>query len=254
MAAMTKLELEQEIERLTAELQDALESKDPDVDYSKMSIFQLLPLVADAVGAVKKGRSGGVSYEFRGIDATVNAVAPALRKYGVSIIPQTLEHKLEERQVGAKIVTIATVLVKYVWYASDGSHVETIVPGESADYSDKATAQAMSVASRIGMLQTLSLPTDSPDPELMQDNPRQAAPQATRAETSIAKAGDAGTVTPAKLQTDIKREASKLQMTGEQINTLASEVTAQPVEVWFNQVQYLVMVLDAIKAKAAENK
>jgi hypothetical protein len=70
------------------------------------------------------------------------------------------------------------VMVRYTFHAPDGSSLETIVPAESFDSGDKATAKAMSVAFRTCLLQTLCLPTDDVDPDATsyERAPSKAAP------------------------------------------------------------------------------
>jgi hypothetical protein len=97
----------------------------------------------------------------------VNAVSPALRKHGIVVTPQVLDYQYETVQVGnpPKNMASVRVMVRYTFNASDGSSIETVVPAESFDSGDKATAKAMSVAFRTALLQTLCLPTDETDPD-----------------------------------------------------------------------------------------
>jgi hypothetical protein len=146
------------------------------------SIVGLLSQVMEEVGAVKKGdRNDHQKFNFRGIDAVVNAVSPALRKHNVVITPQVLDYQYETVQVGnpAKNMASVRVMVRYTFHAPDGSTLETVVPAESFDSGDKATAKAMSVAFRTCLLQTLCLPTDDADPD-SQSYERSAHPTAHR--------------------------------------------------------------------------
>lgn len=131
-------------------------------------IVRLLSQVMEDVGAVKKGdRNQHQNFNFRGIDAVVNAVSPALRKHGVIITPQIMDYQYGSISVGnpAKTMGHVKVLVRYTFHAPDGSSLETVVPAESFDSGDKATTKAMSVAFRTCLLQTLCLPTDETDPD-----------------------------------------------------------------------------------------
>lgn len=131
-------------------------------------IIELLSKVMEDVGAVRKGdRNDHQKFNFRGIDAVTNAVSPALRKHGVIVSPQVLDYQYETVQVGnpAKNMASVRVMVRYTFHAPDGSSLETVVPAESFDSGDKATAKAMSVAFRTCLLQTLCLPTDETDPD-----------------------------------------------------------------------------------------
>lgn len=130
-------------------------------------IFEAMTRVMAEVRAVgKDGWNDHQKFKFRGIDSTVNAVSPALRKHGVIVVPKIL--KIEYRDVKTttnKPAREVSVRVRYRFYAADGSYVDAIVPGEAMDSADKGTAKAMSVAFRIALLQALALPTDDTDPD-----------------------------------------------------------------------------------------
>lgn len=131
-------------------------------------IVKLLSQVMAEVGAVRKGdRNQQQNFSFRGIDAVTNAVSPALRKAGVIVTPQVIDYQYGSVTVGSKgtVMGHVKVMVRYTFHAPDGSSLETIVPAESFDSGDKATAKAMSVAFRTCLLQTLCLPTDEVDPD-----------------------------------------------------------------------------------------
>lgn len=144
-------------------------------------IVKLLSQVMAEVGAVRKGdRNQQQNFSFRGIDAVTNAVSPALRKVGVIVTPQVIDYQYGSVTVGSKgtVMGHVKVMVRYTFHAPDGSSLETIVPAESFDSGDKATAKAMSVAFRTCLLQTLCLPTDDVDPDATsyERAPSKAAP------------------------------------------------------------------------------
>jgi hypothetical protein len=133
-----------------------------------MSIYKQLGLVMEEVGAVRKAdKNTHQNFNFRGIDAVVNAVSPALRKHGVVVVPEVQDYKYETVTVGnpGKPMASVRLIVKYTFFAADGSNVVTTVAAESFDSGDKATAKAHSVAFRTCLLQTLCLPTDETDPD-----------------------------------------------------------------------------------------
>lgn len=133
----------------------------------KPTIYQLLTLVMSDVQAVgKDGFNEQQRYKFRGIDATVNAVGPALRKHGVIVVPELLDASWRDVQtVRGNPARECTVKVKYTFYSPYGEKLEVTVPGESLDSGDKGAAKAMSVAFRTALLQALCIPTDDPDPD-----------------------------------------------------------------------------------------
>ena len=120
------------------------------------------------VGAVRKQeRNSAQGFNFRGIDAVVNACASALNKHGVVTSPQLVSYTYETVEVGQKKTSMAHVIatVDYVFTGPAGDTLVSRVLAEAMDSGDKACAKAMSVAYRIALLQTLNLPTDEPDPD-----------------------------------------------------------------------------------------
>lgn len=133
-----------------------------------MKIQEALSMVMEEVQSVaKKDRNQAQGFNFRGIDAVVNAVAPALRKHGVIVMPIVDSYNYQTVEVGKNRTTMAHVIVKvrYVFTGPEGDNYYCDVLGEAMDSGDKAIAKAMSVAFRIALLQSLALPTDEPDPD-----------------------------------------------------------------------------------------
>lgn len=167
------------------------------------NICVLLNKVMEEVGAVsKRERNQQQNFSFRGIDAVVNAVSPALRAHGVIVFPELLGSDYSNVEVGKNrtLMGHCRVTVKYTYMAPDGSSISSVVAAESMDSGDKATAKAMSVAFRTSLLQTLCLPTDDKDPdhEVYERSPntgnRGTAPQTTAEpsfEERLAKFNDA---------------------------------------------------------------
>ena len=125
-------------------------------------IYQAITNVMKDIGAVSKDSTNGVDgYRYRGIDAVMNALSPALIKNGVVVIPQVLEMRREERvkKDGGGLL-YSVVKVKYTFYAEDGSFVDTVVIGEGMDESDKSMNKAMSAAYKYACFQTFCIPTD----------------------------------------------------------------------------------------------
>lgn len=122
----------------------------------------------------------GTRYSFRGVDDTVNAVAPAFRKHGVLCLPnvEDVQYTSYTTRNGASMMR-CTVRTRYDFVGPAGDKLSATVCGEAADSSDKATAKAQSVALRVALLQALCLPTDDPDP----DDTRPEAPPPRRAAT-----------------------------------------------------------------------
>lgn len=131
-------------------------------------IFAAMSAVMNDVSSVSKDeRNAGQGFNFRGIDAVVNAVGPALRKHGVIVVPRVQSCDYSTIEIGEKRKATAhvRVVVEYIFIAQDGSTISCTTAGEAMDAGDKATAKAMSVAFRIALLQALALPTSEPDPD-----------------------------------------------------------------------------------------
>jgi hypothetical protein len=128
----------------------------------------LAAVMADVDHVAKRERNTqGRGYDFRGVDAVVNAVGPALRKHKVIVVPNVREYTYGEILSGKDRTPMghARVIVEYTFYGPDGGSLPCATAGEAFDSGDKATAKAMSVAFRTALLQALSLPTDEPDPD-----------------------------------------------------------------------------------------
>lgn len=126
-------------------------------------------VMAEVTAVAKDGKydAGKTRYNFRGIDGVMNAVGPALRKHRVIVTPTVLEAHYREVEVGANrtLSRECTVKVRYTVRGPAGDSFDSEVYGEALDSSDKGTAKATSVAYRIFLLQSLTIPTDEPDPD-----------------------------------------------------------------------------------------
>lgn len=137
-------------------------------EQKKVSAIQSIQGVMELVQAVaKRERNAAQGFNFRGIDAVVNAVAPALREVGGVIVPRVIDKVYDRGATKNGTPTVEAFLtVEFAWYGTDGGDpVIGYVASEAMDTSDKATAKAMSVALRTFLLQTLMLPTDEKDPD-----------------------------------------------------------------------------------------
>jgi hypothetical protein len=137
------------------------------VSDSKPTVIEALSAVMGDVQAVgKTGRNTQQNYNFRGVDAVVNAVGPALRTHGVVVVPVAAAYEVEhyETRNGARMRGV-TATVTFRFYGPAGDSIDAQVCGESSDAGDKATPKAHSVAYRTMLLQALCIPTDEPDPD-----------------------------------------------------------------------------------------
>lgn len=131
------------------------------------TVHQALSKVMGDVQAVRKdSKNQAQKFLFRGIDAVLNAVGPALRKHGVTILPEDVEvHRSNGATASGKQTAEVVVKVTYRVYGPAGDSIHGKVAAEAMDFGDKAIAKAMSVAYRTFLLQALTIPTDEPDPD-----------------------------------------------------------------------------------------
>lgn len=126
----------------------------------------VIEVMREVQGVAKRDKNTQQGFNFRGIDAVVNAIGPALRKHGGFILPTVLDYRTEVATTAkGSSMNVVRVTVQYAIHGSEGDPVTGVVAAEAFDSGDKATAKAMSVAFRTFMLQTFALPTDEPDPD-----------------------------------------------------------------------------------------
>lgn len=136
-------------------------------DETKPTVVEAFSRVMEEVREIgKKDRNRDQNFMFRGIDTVINTVGPLLRKHGVVIIP--IAESIEtERYVTSKGTAMknATVRMRYTVHGPAGDSFEGVTYGEAADSGDKAVSKAQSVAYRVFLLQSLTIPTNEPDPD-----------------------------------------------------------------------------------------
>jgi len=164
----------------------------------------LAAVMADCTEVAKRDVNTDQRYYFRGVDAVVNAVGPLLRKHGVLSIPRLVHVDYAERtSKQGSLGTVCRMVVDYTFYASkDGSTLpEPVrVASEAMDWSDKATAKAMSVAERTALIQALALPTDAADPDAETPQAVVEKPTTTRRMTRSPAVAGGGGITEAQVK------------------------------------------------------
>lgn len=133
-------------------------------------IYGAISKVMSEIGAVGKNQKNTQqNFMFRGIDAVMNAINPALIKHKVFVVPEILEQSREERTTKSGTHMIYSICrIKYTFYAEDGSSVSAITIGEGMDSGDKATNKAMAIAFKYACFQVFCIPTEEmkdPDAE-----------------------------------------------------------------------------------------
>lgn len=130
-----------------------------------MKVYQAISNVAKdmAEQGIKKGsRNQQQGFMFRGIDAVYNALAPALVRHSLVILPRIVERTVTERttQKGG-VLFYVVVKAEFDFVAvEDGSKHTVITYGEAMDSGDKATNKAMSIAYKYAAFQAFCVPTE----------------------------------------------------------------------------------------------
>jgi hypothetical protein len=133
-----------------------------------MNIYEAICAIMVDTEAIKKDKKNTQqNFNFRGIDDVYNAIHPLLAKHGVFSVPKLLSIDTEERTTNKGTLMVYRILkIQYTFYASDGTFVEAVVPGEANDSGDKASSKAMAIGHKYALLQILSIPTeDMQDPD-----------------------------------------------------------------------------------------
>lgn len=130
-----------------------------------MKVYQAISAVAKEMaeqGISKDRRNAQQGFNFRGIDQVYNALAPALVRNGLIILPRITERSVTER-VTQKGGVLFYVVVKAEFdfvSTEDGSKHTVVTYGEAMDSGDKATNKAMSIAYKYAAFQAFCIPTE----------------------------------------------------------------------------------------------
>lgn len=125
--------------------------------YSKM-----LDLKAD-IDAIDKGQTNTIQgWKFRGIDDMLNNLKPLFDKHRIGVLVNTVqasEPKFTTNEKTKKITKCSNLVMKYTFFAEDGSTVDSTVPAECVDNGDKGTAKGLSAAFKYCLIQNFIVPT-----------------------------------------------------------------------------------------------
>ena len=143
----------------------------------KMNIYQAISKCMEEIGAVGKNDINKTQgFKYRGIDAVMNAINPALVRNHVFIVPEVLEQNREERTTNKGTLLIYSVCkIRFTFFAEDGSSITAVTIGEGMDSGDKATNKAMAIAFKYACFQVFCIPTEEmadPDAESPEAAPK----------------------------------------------------------------------------------
>lgn len=217
-----------------------------------MNIYQAISAVMNEIGVIgKDSKNQSQGFMYRGIDAVMNAINPALIKYKLFIVPEVLEQIREERTNARGTTLLYSICkVKYTFYAEDGSSVSAIVIGEGMDSGDKATNKAMSIAFKYACFQVFCIPTEEmidPDAECHEVAPKNKTENKTETKEDI----ESKKITTAKVNT-IKKMCKDDNVPVELLLTAykIKDLTEMTEKAFLN----LTSNWEKVKAKAHENK
>lgn len=230
-----------------------------------LTIFEHINLISKEAGALAPEAKGGVPFAFRGIDGTVAHLSYFLNKYGVFAAPKVLSHIVLDREVmdrngnpSGRVVKTTQVEVEYTFYGPAGDSVSVVTPGLADDFADRSSAQAMSVAYRIALLQLFHLPTHTREPEETGEDViatraavANTAPAVAQRATA-ASAGPAPATSIGQLQAKAKALGGNLGIESDDLNAMGSRISngADP-GVWFNDPAVMSALVAELEAGRA---
>lgn len=134
-------------------------------DKTEKNVYALIAAVsADLakIGISKDSKNVQQGYQFRGIDAVYNALAPIISKHGLVIIPRVLTRECVERKtVRDTTLFSVTVEAEFDFVSIHDTSIHTArMFGEAMDSGDKATNKAESAAYKYVCFQVFCIPTE----------------------------------------------------------------------------------------------
>lgn len=209
----------------------------------KMNIYEAISRCMEEIGAVGKDAvNKQQGFKYRGIDAVMNAINPALVKNHVFIVPEVLDQQRQERTTNKGTVLIYSICrIKYTFYAEDGSCIEAVTVGEGMDSGDKATNKAMAIAFKYACFQVFCIPTEemkdpdeeTQDPVKPQFNPATQEQLRKLNEFIMAYAGMCKDTKESDV-TDLLKKKYHYNGTSDISSELADKLIAQ-VEMWYKK-------------------
>lgn len=224
-------------------------------------IYESIIGVMEDIGVIgKDSRNQTQGFMYRGIDAVMNALQPALIKRRVFIVPEVIDDRSEERQSSRGGTLIYRILtVKYHFISGiDGSEVTSTVIGEGMDSGDKASNKALSIAYKYACFQVFCIPTEEmtdPDSESHEVAPKEQPkppieiPETVQTEAPRRQTHVSETQTPGR-----QAHASEIKTTGRQ--THASEIQTTGRQTYASEIKtpgtYKVTI-DGLKMSHSRN-
>lgn len=209
-------------------------------------IYEAISNVMKDIGIVGKNDSNDFDhYKYRGIDAVMNALNPAMVKNKVFVTPTVIDSVREERAGKNGTAMMYTVLtVKYTFYTDDGSFVECTVIGEAMDRSDKSTNKAMSAAYKYACFQTFSIPTEE-----MEDSEKESPEIGEKVKDAPAPKGKKVTK---KTEEELNKEMEE-SVDQRMIPTADNKMTKEQYDYLIEQIKRTNSMADIVKWAKTED-
>lgn len=178
---------------------------------SGLKVYEAIAAVTAelARNGISKGRKNSQQgYNFRGIDDIYNALAPALARAKLCVLPRVTRREVTERSTksGSPLFYVVCDVEFDFVSAEDGSKHTIAVVGEAMDSADKATNKAMSAAYKYAAIMAFCVPTEG-------DNDADALTHDVASQTALASWIDAIDAAPdAAALEDIGRELAAAEM------------------------------------------
>jgi hypothetical protein len=152
---------------------------DKDPEMVPLSIAWLR--VRREIRAIAKSETyeqGRTKYNYRGVDAVVQAFGPVTLKHGVHVLPIEVRTQYGEKNTnsGGKMRE-CTATVTWLIMGPKGDTFTLQTAGEALDTSDKSTTKAQTVALRTLLLTAGLTPTGDPDPDTQRIERGEAPPR-----------------------------------------------------------------------------
>lgn len=209
----------------------------------------------------QRSPGGGISFAYRGVDATVAHVSDLLNEHGVFIYPSEAQTIVHEREPDARgrVVKTTEITVTYTVAGANGDSFTVQTSGLADDFADRSTAQAQSVAYRVALLQLFHIPASGKDPEetgqAVEDGRTEAGPRSAPAvekAKAASKPAAASGVPITKLQAEAKALGKKLNKESDDLNALGAGMAERHgVTDWFNSPDVMKDLVAALKAEDA---
>ena len=131
-------------------------------------IYKAIVDIMGDMGAISKDKKNQQQgFMYRGVDDVMNVLQPLLKKHGVFVVPEVIEHTREERTTKSGGNLIYSIMkIRHHFIATDGSEVVSTTIGEGMDSADKSSNKALAIAFKYACFQVFCIPTEEmPDPD-----------------------------------------------------------------------------------------